>query len=352
MDRAQLEDLLSSVVRTESTSLHLMPDQAPFVRVGGNLLPSEVEPVSPQVITDLMRDFLFEDHREQLVRGEEVEVLYSTAAGDRFRTIVSRQCRGLNVVFRRMSEEVPSFDTLGLPPVLSGMTSFRRGIVFLSGFYGSGTSTTLASIVDCLNRSGASHIATIEESIEFIHRPRQSLIHQREVGSHVESTAQGVRDAFRSGADVIAVDGLEDYDSLCAIFEAVERGTLVFVTFRASSVVGAVYELARLAPVDERSMVMFRLAKLMRGITAQSLIDRSHGDGRVPVVEVLIRTRSIAQAIRDGRFNDLQEMIQRGRGLGMQTSDQALRQLLAHNVISVDEAAHHAVDREWVTARV
>ena len=352
MDRAQLEDLLSSVVRANAESLHLMPDQSPFMRVDGTLVVIKTGPISAQVVHDMMRDFLFEDHRARLSQGAEVEILYSTASGQRFRTMVSRQRRGLNVVFRRMSNEIPTFEELGLPPVLGGMTSFRRGIVFLAGFVGSGTSTTLASLVDTLNRVGASHIATVEESIEYFHQPKQSLVHQCEVDSHTASMAQGIRDAYRLGAEILAIDGLRDYESLCAALEAVERGLLVFATFRSSSVVGALRDIVRLAPVDERAMLQFRLAKLTRGVTAQSLMDHATEAGRrVPVFEVLIRTRSIAKAIRDGRFDDLNGLTVKGRGLGMQTSDLALRQLLAAGSISVGDASLHATDREWVTSR-
>ncbi len=351
MDRSQLEDLLASVIRTEGNSLHLLPDHVPFVRVGDNVVPTDMDRVSPQVIADLMRDFLFEDHRQQLERGEEVEVLYSTSGGQRFRTMVMRQCRGFAVVFHRMPDQIPTFEELGLPPVLSSLTGFQRGIVLLTGFFGSGKSTTLASLVQRINQEGAFHIHTIEKPIEFIHYSSQSLVHQREVGAHVDSMAEGVRDAYRQGAEVVVVDGLTDAETLFAMFEAVERGCFVLATLNASNVVGAITDVAKLVPPDDRPLVLSRLSKLLRGVAAQSLINRSHAGGRVPVFEVMIRTRAIAQAIRDGEFDELPELIRRGRGLGMQTSDQALRSLLVHNVIAPDEAAYHAVDREWVLSR-
>ncbi|MCA8942253.1 MAG: Flp pilus assembly complex ATPase component TadA [Planctomycetes bacterium] len=348
MDRVQLEDLLASVVRSGGTSLHIQPYGVPFVRVGDSIIECEVEAVTAQVIADLMRDFLFEDHRNALQAGEDVEILYTTAAGERFRATVMRQCRGLGAVFRRLPTQVPSFEELGLPPGLSSLTGFQRGLVVLTGFVGSGKSTTLAALVQRMNEEGAFHIATIEQPIEFVHRSEKCLIHQREVGMHVQSIARGVRDAYRQGAEVIVVDGLEDYDALQEAFRAVERGCFVFATMSSSNVVGAITDLARIAPADDRKAVLARLACLLRGVAAQSLINRLHGHTRIPVFEIMIRTEAIANAIRTGDFGVIPELIARGRGLGMQTNDQALRALLSHNVIAPEVAAYHAVDRDAV----
>ena len=257
MDRAQLEDLLTHVVRSGGSSLHLMPSHSPFVRIGDEVMSADAEPTSAQVLSDLLRDFLFEDHKEQLRRGEEVEVVYTSATGDRFRTTVMRQCRGLAAVFRKMPDLVPDFETLGLPPVLGGLTGFRRGLVILTGFFGAGKTTTLASLVDRLNSEGAHHIETVESPIEFLHVSQKSLIHQREVGTHVATPALGVADAQRQGAEIIVVDGLRDLDTVLAIFEAVERGAFVIATMDSGSVVSAIADLARTLPVDDRPMLLF-----------------------------------------------------------------------------------------------
>lgn len=348
MDRSQLEELLESVVRTGGSTLHLMPGERPFVRVRSDIVESEDEALTAESITGLMRDFLFQDHRQRLHRGEEVDVLYTAKFGTRFRTTVARQESGLSVVFRLVPAEVPTLEEVGFPNALEALPNMRRGLILLTGFFGSGKSTTLAALLDWINRQRHHHVVTVERRIEYFHQSKLSLVHQREVGSHVASTAEGVREGCRQSADVIAIDGIEDFETLSAACDAVERGCLVIGTVDASGVAGALTELTRLMPIDARDRERGRLADLLRIVTSQSLISRLHGDGRVSVFEVMIRTRQIAEVIREGRYGELSELMQRGRGLGMQTTDQALRALLSHNVIAPDEAAYHAVDHEFV----
>ena len=350
MDKSALECLLGDMVEYKATTLHLLAGQPPYMRVQGKLVPHSSTPIEGLSLNDLTHDFLFEDHRNRLREIGEVEVLYAARSGARFRISVMRQSSGLSLLIRCLPVETPSFEELGLPELFSCFTSFHNGIVVLTGFFGSGKTTTMTALIDRLNRESACHIVTIEDPIEVIFGPSDALIHQREVGAHVQSFAEGIRQATRQGAEVIAVSEVHDYESLLAMLEASERGCLVLTTFDASSVVGACTELMSLCPNDDRPRLRVRLAHALRAIVTQILLRRSGQAGRVPLFEILINNRAVTRAFREGNFQELPGIMRRNRGLGMQTSDSGLRNLLLRNLIDQDEALDHAIDREYVSS--
>ncbi len=350
MDRTQLEELLAVLVRSGGTTLHLMANHPPCLRINGALVAADEVPITSQIVEDLARDFLFEEHRLQLDGGQEIELSYSAQSGARFRTTVIPQVTGLSMVFRRLPEKVPTFEELELPELLSSFVSFRTGFVVITGFFGSGKNTTLAAMVDRVNRERPVNIVTLEDPIEYIHQPASALVHQRELGTHVGTVSEGIAHATRQGAEVIAASEIRDCDGLLAALDAAERGRLVLATFTASCVVGAVADLMRMVPSEIRNRVRYRVARSLRAMISQSLIRRRHAHGRVPLLEILVKNEAVAKAIQRGRLDMLPEIMARSRGLGMQTTDIALRILLQRHLISIEEAAYHAVDREWVCA--
>jgi Tfp pilus assembly pilus retraction ATPase PilT len=192
---------------------------------------------------------------------------------------------------------------------------------------------------------------TLEDPIEFVHQNRQGVVHQREIGVHVDSMARGVRDALRAGADTIVIGELRDYATLLAVLDAVERGCLVLTTTNSSSVVTALSDLFSFAPVEDLTLLRARVASALRVLIGQTLLRRSHGSGKVPLLEILINNPSVARILRAGDLRELPAAMERHRGLGMQTIDVALRQLLNRNLITVDEALYHAADRSWLAGR-
>jgi twitching motility protein PilT len=351
IDRGRLEELLSGLCRAGGMALHLRPGRPPWIRLEGKLVDVGGDPISVPDLDDLLREFLFADHRLRLDRGEEVEVLFASQGGDRFRTAVLPTEDGTHLVFRRVPDRPPTFAEAGLPEMLVTVADLGTGLCVMTGFHGSGKRSTLAAIVDRINAERPVHLVSIERHIEFVHRAQRALVHQRELGTHVASVAEGIRQAQEQGADVLAVGDLESAADLDAVLGAVERGMLVLCSFEASCVVGAVADLQRLVPADERPRLRHRLAAALRVIVAQTLVRRRHGRGRVPLLEILVRDEAVVRAIRRGRQDLLPELMMRGRGLGMQTVDMALRALLEQHQISADEAAWHASDRDWVLAR-
>jgi twitching motility protein PilT len=342
MDNKELEQMLAAMVRAGASSLHLIPGRPPCIRVQRQFVQSEHAAITASDVDELARDLLFEDHRERLRRDGQVEVLYVAHSGRRFRTTVLQQEAGLSLLFRPVPETPPQLRELELPPQMGAFTQYRNGLVLVTGFFGSGKSSTLAALVDRFNQETCKHVVTIEDPIEYLHPQGQALLHQREIGPHVRDYATGVAQATQLGADVVVVAELSDGPTLLAVLDAAEAGCLVFAGFDASSVIGALTEVPMLVPVEERERVRARLGVSLRAVTAQTLLPCAHKHGRVPMVEILISNSAVREAILLGDYRELHSIMNRCRGLGMQTADQALRGLLAHHLITPEEAQQHA----------
>jgi twitching motility protein PilT len=351
MDTKVLEQMLTAMTRAGASSLHLIPGQTPCVRVQRKFVHTEHEVVEKTSIDELTRDLLFDDHRARLQRDGQVDVLYVSRTGRRFRTTVLRQEQGLALLLRPVPEAPPQLQELQLPPQVASFVQFRSGLVLITGFFGSGKSTTLAALVDRFNHETARHVVTIEDPIEYLHPQGQALLHQREIGPHVRDYETGIRQSMRLGAEVIVLSELADGQTMNAALDAVESGCLVLAGFDATSVVGACMELPMLVPMEDRPRMRVRLAAAMRAITTQTLLPCAHQQGRVPMVEVLINNSAVRTAIRQGSYKELPVIMNRCRGLGMQTSDVALRGLLAQHLITPEEAMQHAQNRDQVLAR-
>ncbi|MBM4062321.1 MAG: type IV pili twitching motility protein PilT [Planctomycetes bacterium] len=342
MDLERLETLLTEMHRAGGSALHLAPGRPPGLRVQRRLVPAGTDPLAPDAVDELLRDMLFADHRQQLADKGHVEVLCVARTGRRYRTTVTALDGAHALVLRPVPATPPRLDELGLPPAVGAFAQAHGGLVLVAGFFGSGRSTTLAAIVDALNRDPARHVVTIEPTIEYLHPPGAALLHQREVGVHVGSTADGVRQALALGVDTIVATEIGDAASLDAAVAAAESGCLVFGGVAAGSVVGALAELTQTVPAELRGRLRLRLARALRGAVAQSLLQRSKAPGQVPLVEVLVANGPVRQAIRTGDFHELPAIMQRCRGLGMQTAELALQGLLAQQLVSREDALLHA----------
>lgn len=351
VDTTRLETLLAAMTRVGASALHLVSGRAPALRVQRRFVGADETPVQAADIDELLRDMLFSDHRERMTRAGHVEVLYVSRSGKRFRATVADVGGVGSLVLRPLPEATPKLDSLDLPDQVAAFTRCRAGLVTVAGFFGSGKSTTLAAITAALNEEPTRHIVTIEDSIEYLHENGQALLHQREIGAHVASAAIGIRHALDAGVDTIVVGEIGSAETLEAAITAAESGCLVFGGVEAGSIVGTLTELTLLVDAEERGRLQARLSRVMRGAIAQSLLQRSHRAGRVPVVEVLVANHAARAAIRGGAFADLPAIMQRCRGLGMQTVDVALRGLLCRHLVSQEEALLHATNRDEVLAR-
>ncbi len=351
MDTARLDALLAATTRLGASALHLVPGRAPSLRVQRRFVEGDETAVEVADVEELTRDMMFSDHRELLEKQGFVEVLYVSRSGARYRATVALNNGVTSLVLRPVPAESPQLAVLEMPEQVGAFTRCRQGFVAVGGFFGAGKSTTLAAIVDACNGDGGRHIVSIEDSIQVVHQNSASLLHQREIGRHVVSAAEGVRQAVAFGADVIVLSEIRDFQTLDAVLTASESGCLVFAGVEAGSIVGVLVAMTSLAAVEDRPRMRTRLAKSLRGVTAQSLLHRSHKDGRVPVVEVLVVSPAVRTALRAGRLQDLATIMRRCRGLGMQTTDIALRGLLNRHAVTEEEALLHANNREEVLTR-
>lgn len=351
MDTQRLETLLAAMTRVGASALHLVPGRAPALRVQRRFVAGDETKVQPADIDELTRDMLFSDHRDRLEHSGHVEVLYVARSGKRYRATVADIGGRHSLVLRPLPAGTPKLDDLELPEQVAAFARGRSGFVPVAGFFGSGKSTTLAALVGVLNQDPARHIVTIEDAIEFVHENGAALLHQREVGTHVATAATGIQQAVAMGVDAIVVGEIRCADTLDAAITAAESGCLVFGGVEAGSIVGALTELLLLVAAEERPRLRVRLSRVLRGATAQSLLQRSHRTGRVAVVEILVGNPAARTAIRNGHLQELHGIMQRCRSLGMQTSDIALRALLARHLVTQEEALLHATDRDEVLAR-
>ena len=347
-DRNALDRLLDGVIQNGADSLHLIADRPPLLRLRGKKVPFGKGDVAKESLQEVLGEFVSGEQHERLDNGEEVELLFTAGDGERFRIMLFPAADGLNAVFTRMPAGVPSFEELGLPGQVASFVGFRSGLVIVNGFLGSGKSTTLAALVDCINKTASRHIVSVEDSIEFVHKPDTSLIHQREIGSHVASFAQGVRDATRQCADVIVVSDIPDSETFGAVLDAAERGRLVLTTMRVNSVLAGLERLESMCPPDQVDVWMRRLAGALKVSMSQVLLERVAHRGRVPLVEILINNESVQPILATRDFGMLAKIMAKSRGIGMQTVDDGLRSLLTKNLISREEALYHAHDREAV----
>lgn len=351
MDTTRLETLLAAMTRVGASALHLVPGRAPALRVQRRFVSGDETSVQQADVDELLRDMLFSDHREQMARCGHVEVLYVSRSGKRFRATVAETSGQGSLVLRPLPESTPKLEALELPEQVAGFTRCRSGFVAVAGFFGSGKSTTLAALTGAMNKDPGRHIVTIEDSIEYLHESGPALLHQREIGTHVASGADGIRQALAAGVDTIVIGEIRSAETLDAAITAAESGCLVFGGVEAGSIVGALTELALMVDAEERGRLRTRLSRSLRGAIAQSLLQRTHRGGRVPVVEILVANHAAKAAIRKGSLQELTAIMQRCRGLGMQTADIALRGLLARHLVSQEEALLHATNRDEVVAR-
>lgn len=352
MDGKRLENLLGSMTRVGASALHLVPGRPPALRVQRRFVAGDEAPVQASDVDELARDMLFADHREHLARHGYVEVLYVARGGRRYRATIADSDGKCSIVLRPLPELPLDLAAAELPDQLATFTRLRNGLVAVAGFFGSGKSTTLAALVEELNQDPSRHIVTIEDSIQFVHRNGSALLHQREVGTHVGTASEGIRQAAAIGADTIVVGEARDAVTLDAAIAAAESGCLVFMGIEAGSIVGAISACAALVPLEDRPRLRTRLARALRGCTAQSLLHRTHRVGRIPVVEILVGSPAVRAAIRRGNLQELPVIMQRCRGLGMQTTDIALRALLARHSVTIEEALMHATNRDDVLGRM
>ena len=340
MDREKLYRLLRLGIEKGASDIHFQVGNLPLYRFNGNLVELRYKVLEPSDTEAIARMLLEGDPRADDDMGfNELDLAFELPGEGRFRVNISRQRRFFNIVLRVIPLQVKSFEELNLPGVLRDIAQLGRGYVLVTGATGMGKSTTLATVINEVNRTRKAKIITVEDPIEFVFTHEKSIITQREIGTDTASFPAALRAALRQDPDVIMVGEMRDFETVDTSLKAAETGHLVFSTLHTSDVASTVNRLVSFFPTEEQMNVRARLADNIKAIVSLRLLVNKKEDGRVPAVEVLRNTRTIQECIRDpARTSEITEFIGRGRSEKMQTFDQHLLDLLKANKISVETA--------------
>jgi twitching motility protein PilT len=287
--------------------------------------------------------------RRHLQEHLEVDFAYKTGDGPRFRVNAFMHDRGEGAVFRQIPERIPRMDDLGLPPILRTLAQAEKGLVLVTGPTGSGKSTTLAAMLDLVNEQMAGHILTLEDPIEFVHKPKKSLVTQREIGSQSKSFTAALRSALREDPDVILVGELRDLETISLALTAAETGHLVFGTLHTASAPKTIDRIIDVFPTEQQAQVRTMLSESLLGVVAQMLVKKKNG-GRQAALEILLGTAAVRNLIREAKTHQLQSVMQVGGKLGMQTLETSLVELVTAGTVSLEEARSRAPYSEALAA--
>jgi twitching motility protein PilT len=343
------DKLLVTGVERGASDLHLKPGLAPVLRVHGGLVPQpDLGLITAEFMEEVAQRILPERAYRQLKDGKEVDCAYAVPNFGRFRVNMYLALGQVRAVLRAIPSKKPQFEELGLPPVLTKLCGERRGLVLVTGITGSGKSTTLAAMIDFINRHRNDHIITIEDPIEFTHEDLGSVISQREIGHDTPSFALALRAALREDPDVILVGEMRDPETMAVALHAAETGHLVFSTLHTLNAAETVNRIIGTFPPHQEQQIRDQLAAVIAGIVSQRLVVRAGGKGRVPAVEVMVATGMIRDCIREAkRTPEIPSAIAAGQvQYGMQTFDQCLLQLYRDNVVAYETAREAATNAD------
>jgi len=331
----------------DCSDIHLATGSPPSWRRYGQLMPiwSEAPPLPPEHTELLAKGFLSEHEWERLQSRGDVDFAYSNARG-RFRASVVKQRLGYDLVFRIISTNLRSMEDLGLPVEhLIPLTRYQNGLLLVTGSVGSGKSTTLASIVNFINKDREDHIITLEDPIEYVIDSAGCQVNQREVHLHTESFARALRGALREDPDIIMVGEMRDLETIQLALTAAETGHLVLGTLHTGSAARTLDRILDVFPVAQREQIRIMVSESLRGIVSQQLIPRADGHGRVLALELLVNSSAVANCIREGKTFMLPGVMQTGRSLGMVTMDDSIHNLYKNNIITAEEALYRCEDK-------
>ncbi len=343
---APLDTLLGEAVRRSASDLHLTVGKPPGMRIHGAIWPLEGQPVlTAEMTRDLVLGALTPADRGRFEGELELDASYMAEGVGRFRLNVFLQRGAVGAVLRAIPLAIPEFGSLGLPRSVAELANLQRGLVLVTGPTGSGKSTTLASLVDIVNRSRRAHIMTVEDPIEFLHSHKQSVVNQREVGQDTRSFADALKHVLRQDPDVILVGEMRDLETISTAITAAETGHLVFGTLHTQSAPQSVDRIVDVFPAHQQQQIRTQLAETLRGVVTQQLIPAAPG-GRVVAAEVLIVTHAVRTLIREGKTHQIETSMQSGAAQGMQTMDACLAQLVSDGRVSLEVALDHCHDED------
>jgi len=347
-DGEPLERLLAEMVRRNASDLLLLPGAPPVLRIDGRLGTLAQPAVDSETVRMLFASHLGPSARQALASTgcADLSLRYGDVGDDegwRMRVNLQRQRGGLAAAVRALPRRIPALAELGLPLRLADLTRAAKGLILVCGPTGSGKSTTIAALLDAINRSEVRHVITIEDPIEYVHSNRRCIIEQVEVGSDSPSFGHALRSALRRDPDVILVGEMRDLETIATAVTAAETGHLILATLHSSDVGQAVHRIVDVFPATQQTQIRHQLALSLHAILCQQLVPRADGRGRVPAVELLLATYAVRNTIRNGAIERLPNEMLTSRGLGMRLLELSLAELVAAGTITAEEARARAV---------
>jgi twitching motility protein PilT len=342
-----IPELLEAMVERGASDLHITVGTPPTIRQHGDLVRLDEYPVlDKRGIQGMIYAILPQKMRERLEQELELDMSYSLPGRARFRVNVYYQRDSLGAAFRLIPYEIRTVEDLGLPSVVADLARYPRGFVVVTGPTGSGKSTTLASMVDIVNRERQAHVMTVEDPIEFLHRHKRCVVNQREVGADTQSFAQALKHVLRQDPDVILVGEMRDLESISTAITAAETGHLVFATLHTQDAPQTIDRIIDMFPPHQQQQVRVQLATSLQGVVTQQLLQTVDGRSRAVAVEVLICTPAVRNLIREGKVHQIYSIMQAGGRFGMKTMDQSLADLVKSGKVSQQLAYERCHDTE------
>ena len=341
---ARIESLLEECVKTKASDLHLQVGLPPILRIDGALQPvAGYKEMDEATVERLVFATLEDDQKQILIKDKEFDYSFSFGDLGRFRVNAFHEKGNIAAAFRLIPNEIQSISELGMPPIVESFAEYPRGLVLVTGPTGSGKSTTLAGLVDKINREKASHIITIEDPIEFTHKSHRSVVVQREVHYDTYSFSAALRSALRQDPDVVLIGEMRDLETISAAITIAETGHLVFATLHTNSAAQSIDRMIDVFPPHQQPQVRSQLSNILMAICAQRLVP-AIGGGRVVAAEIMIANPAVRSVIREGKTHQLDTIIQTGADQGMQTMDRTLVKLVQSGQVTYDTAREFAVD--------
>ena len=338
--------LLEFSMKKGASDLHLSSGSPPMMRMHGEMKKINIPNFTKDDIHYMIYDIMNDEQKKRFEENREIDFSCQLGGIGRFRVNIFFQQNGEAAVFRTIPTKIMTFEELKLPEILKTLADKEKGMILVTGPTGSGKSTTLAAIIDYINKTRKGHIITIEDPIEFVHESKNCMVNQREVGANTHSFANALRSALREDPDIILVGEMRDLETISLAITSAETGHLVFGTLHTSSAGKTVDRIIDVFPTNQQQQIRAMFAESIEGVIAQKLLPRKDGKGRAAALEIMLGTTAIRNLIREGKTFQIPSMIQTGISIGMQSLDYSLKNMVNEGIIDSAVAVHYAQDRK------
>lgn len=348
----EINEYLLKTVEMGASDLHIAVGIPPTVRSKGKMVRLTDVNLSPEDTENFVKSITSEEQFRKLINNGELDFSISYRGFHRFRVNAFRQRGSYSIAIRSIFSQIPAYDSLGLPSIIKKFTMLQRGLVLVTGPTGSGKSTTLAALIDEINKTRECHIITLEDPIEYLHRHGKSIVNQREIGTDSESFSTALRASLRQDPDVILIGEMRDLETISIALTAAETGHLVFSTLHTVGAAKTVDRIIDVFPPHQQAQIRTQLSMVCQGVISQQLIKKKDGSGRVPAMEIMVANPAIRNLVREGKTHQIQNIIQTGSRLGMKSMDADLVDLYRAGMISQEDAISYSVDQDTVVRTI